>query len=522
MLKEILKPTWKNILLTILLLLLTGALLFMVSFVGISIPQGLTLLKILGLPFNLITLFSFSLPLIILLFILTIFWLYFLSCSLILLKRKLFMIEWNLKKIIILVVILIFGLIIYGFFNLGFGDIFIPRADDTGSTEEGMREIINANNQFALDVYREMSISEKGNLFYSPYSIFSALAMTYEGARGETAEEIKSVFYFPHEDILRPNFAAVYNSINRGNRHHELRTGNALWVQEDYPLLEDYLDRVESYYAGRAENMDFINEPEKSKRTINRYIEKQTKNRIQDVIESISPLTRLIITNAIYFKGDWEYKFDRKDTEPRDFFITPDNPIKVDMMYLKPENEKFNYLDTGLGGFFGKEDEWDFEFQMIELPYKGDDISMLVIVPKDNFSDFEANLTFERFEEYRSKMRNQELAGIYLPKFEFNTRYTLNEMLINLGMPSAFEEIRADFSGMTGERDLFIGEVIHQAYVAVDEKGTEAAATTVVTMMATSARMPPLFKADRPFIFIIQERETSNILFMGRVTDPTK
>jgi len=399
-----------------------------------------------------------------------------------------------------------------------------PQADDTGSTQSGIQQVVDANNQFAFDLYYELDKSEQGNIFYSPYSISVALAMTYEGAKGQTADEIKSVFHFPESNILRPNFAAIYNEINRGNEDYELRTGNALWAQYDYQFLEDYTSKVEQYYGGKVTNLDFKQEIEKSRQTINSFIEEQTNDKIKDLIPEgvLSSMTRLVLTNAIYFKGTWEWEFDKSDTREQDFKITPVNIVQTPMMYMDPDKVKFNYADLE-------------KLQILELPYKGEKISMLILLPKQGedydretgevikseYTLEDIELSAEKINEYKSQMTETKLDSISLPKFEFDTKYFMRDTLSNLGMPTAFSD-GADFSGMTGQRDLFIKFVIHQAYVKVDEKGTEAAAATSVGMEVSSAMPRNVFKADHPFIFIIQEKETGNILFIGRVTNPTQ
>ena len=395
-----------------------------------------------------------------------------------------------------------------------------PRADDTGWTEAGVQSVVNANNQFAFELYDELS-SKPGNMFYSPYSISSALAMTYEGARTQTADEMKSVFYFPENDILRPNFAAIYNKINSGSNQYELRTGNALWVQQDYPFLEDYTTTVENYYGGKAANLDFVTETEQSRQTINNFIAEQTNYKIKNLIPpgAINTYTRLVLTNAVYFKGTWEWQFDPTDTRDMDF-RTPDNVVKTPMMYMKPEKARLNYADLD-------------ELQILELPYKGDALSMLILLPKQGEEyDFDTGevisydytledigLSLENLEQWKSQMEETSLDAIYLPKFEFDTKYSMESTLSAMGMPTAFSAESADFSGMTGFRDLFISAVIHQAYVKVDEVGTEAAAATAVVMGTTAIQKRTIFRADHPFIFIIQEKETGNILFLGKVVD---
>ncbi len=387
-----------------------------------------------------------------------------------------------------------------------------PIVDDVGSTQQGIQTVVDANNQFAFELYSELNKAEDSNLFYSPYSISAALAMTYEGAKGKTAEEMKSVFHFPESNVLRPNFAAIYNSINEVNDVYDLKTGNALWAQYDFPFLEDYINRVEKYYGGKVANLDFVSEPEKSRKTINSFIEEQTNNKIKDLIPQgiLNSMTKMVLTNAIYFKGTWEWEFDKSDTLDLDFKITPSNIVKTPMMYMDPDKARFNYADLE-------------DLQILELPYKGEDLSMLILLPSENLESIEPTLSTEKLSEYKNQMQETKLDAIYLPKFEFDTKYFMKETLSAMGMPTAFKDDgSADFSGMTEEEQLFISQVIHQAYVKVDEKGTEAAAATAVIMDSTSAgpSEKKIFKADHPFIFIIQEKQTGNILFMGRVNNP--
>jgi serine protease inhibitor len=387
-----------------------------------------------------------------------------------------------------------------------------PQANDANSSQEGIQEVVNANNQFAFELYSELNKVEEENIFYSPYSISVALAMTYEGAKGKTADEMKSVFHYPEKEILRPNSAAIYNGLNKVNQAYELMTGNALWVQEDYPFLEDYKNNVEEFYGGKAAVVNFITETEKSRLTINAFIEEQTNNKIKNLIpqNKLSSLTKLVITNAIYFKGDWEWEFDKSDTIDQDFKITSEKIVKTPMMHMVPEKIEFNYVELG-------------DLQILELPYKGEKISMLILLPKENLESIDSDLNPEKLKEWKSQMQETKLDKIYFPKFEFDSKYFMKDTLSAMGMPTAFNDTSADFSGMTETGNLYIDSVIHQSYVKVDEEGTEAAAATAVIMVAKSSPMPSkIFKADHPFIFIIQEKETGNILFMGRVTDPTK
>ncbi|QEE15950.1 serpin family protein [Promethearchaeum syntrophicum] len=361
-------------------------------------------------------------------------------------------------------------------------------------------------NQFALEVYSKLDESEDKNIFFSPYSIFSALAMTYEGAKGRTAEEMKFVFHFPELDSLRPYYAALYDRINQDSEDYEVKTGNALWLQKDFPLIEDYTSRVENYYGAQVTNLDFLKESENSRLIINNYIEEQTNDKIKDLIPpgALDSDTKLVLTNAIYFRGAWQRIFDESYTYEENFRITTLNVVKTQMMHMKYlDCRKFNYAQLE-------------DLQILELPYKGNNFSMLILLPERNLGAIELS----KLNEYKNQMEETELDEIFLPKFEFDTKYFLKEILSSMGMPTAFSEY-ANFSGITLAEKLSITQVIHQAYIKVNEKGTEAAASTGAVISLGISPSKPIFKADHPFIFIIQEKETGNILFLGRVNDPS-
>ena len=385
-----------------------------------------------------------------------------------------------------------------------------PTANAKGSTPRGVATVVSANNRFAFDLYSKLRDAEKGNIFYSPYSISAALAMTYEGAAGKTASEMKDVFHFPKRGTLRSNFAAIYNGLNKANSSYRLRTGNALWVQKSFPLLTQYPAVVKSYYGGQAKNLDFANQTEQSHRTINRYIATQTADTIKDLIPpgTLTTMTRVVLTNAIYFKGTWQWEFDPSNTRPGDFKVTTSKTVKAPMMYFSSYKAAFNYADTG-------------GLQIIELPYKGDTISMLLLLPHGDLNSIESSLTANKLKAYRARMKPTVMDSITIPKFAFTGRYDLKDTLRDLGMPTAFSD-SADLSGMTGKRDLFLSFVVHQAYVKVDEKGTEAAGATAGGSNLTSVRIPLVFDADHPFVFLIQDRKTGNVLFLGRVVNPNE
>lgn len=398
---------------------------------------------------------------------------------------------------------------------LSTGLIFFNLEEIYSEEDSQVVSVVNANNQFAFDLYSRYK-SKEGNIFFSPYSISTALAMTYEGARGKTADEIQAVFHFPKdESLLRESFLKINNQINKKDKKYQLHTANALWAQKDYSFLEGYLNLVKDYYGGKATNLDFCNQTEESRLTINSWVEAQTNYKIKNLVPqgSLGPLTRLVLTNAVYFKGFWFKQFDKKDTKDENFRVSPGNTIKCPMMYL---DDKFNYTETE-------------KLQILELLYEGGDLSMLILLPKDNdLRAVEESLSASRLSEWKSLLEREEVY-IYLPKFKFEEQYFMKDTLSRMGMPTAFTwginfGGEADFSGMTGKKDLNIGEVIHKAFVEVNEEGTEAAAATAVMVQKAFEAVGPIkvFKADHPFIFIIQQRETGNILFLGRVNDPSK
>jgi serpin B len=389
-----------------------------------------------------------------------------------------------------------------------------PAGQET--TADAVSSVVAGNNRFAFDLYRILANdSASDNLFFSPYSISSALAITYEGARGTTAEEMGAVMHLPENDTLRrEGFAGVNTGINSPDSGYTLRTANALWAEETYPFLPDYIGTAGRYYSANATNLDFISTPEDSRQTINRWVEEQTEEKIKDLLPagSIDPMTRLVITNAIYFKGTWVKQFDPNETRDADFRVAPDETLRVQMMERTDEDAVYGYAQTDT-------------LQVLSMPYaheSGEELSMLVILPKDeNLTAAESALDKDTISELQASLASQRVK-VYFPKFTLETEYGLPGTLAAMGMPTAFTGA-ADFSGMDGTKNLFISDVVHKAFVDVNEEGTEAAAATGVVMNLASAPMEddtPTFRADHPFVFLIQENETGNILFIGRVTNP--
>ena len=384
------------------------------------------------------------------------------------------------------------------------------KVDDTGWTSEGVNTVVNANNQFAFDLYSQFKEESKDeNIFFSPYSISVALTITYEGARGETAEEMQSVLYIPEDaNLRRANFAKIINEINKPDKKYKLHTANALWPRINFQLLEEYQNTIDTYYGGKVTRLDYTREAEKSRQTINSWIEDKTEDKIKDLIPpgTLKPDTVLVLTNAIYFKGTWVLQFDPKDTRDEDFTTSAGQIVKVPMMRLAGDDAEFNYAETK-------------DVQILEMPYEGENLSMLIILPKENnLENIEESIAPEKLSEWKNMLRKQRV-DVFIPKVKFETKYFMADTLAEMGMPTAFTE-SADYSGINRQGGIWIDEVIHQAFVEVNEEGTEAAAATAEGMW--KMQITPVFRADHPFIFIIQQKDTGNILFLGRVSDPSK
>ncbi len=378
--------------------------------------------------------------------------------------------------------------------------------------------VVAGNSRFAFDLYRHLANDPQyagQNLFFSPYSISSALAITYEGARGTTADEIRSVLHLPENDTLRQEgFAGIDAGAKRGSDNYTLRTANALWAEETYPFLLEYIETARRWYSANATNLDFINNPEASRQAINRWVEERTEDKIRDLLPagSINPLTRLVITNAIYFKGTWVKQFDANETTEEVFRVAPNETVQVQMMQRTDEDAVYGYAETGT-------------LQVLEMPYAhgdGAELSMLVLLPKeDNLTAAEEALDAETVANLRESLV-RERVRVFFPKFTLETEYSLPPTLAAMGMPTAFSG-DADLSGMDGTDMLFISKVVHKAFVDVNEEGTEAAAATGVVVNLKSAPVEdtvPEFRADHPFVFLIVEKDSGTILFAGRVVNP--
>ena len=377
-----------------------------------------------------------------------------------------------------------------------------------------LTELVDGNSGFAFDLYQALS-EEEGNLFYSPFSISLALAMTYAGARGETEQQMADTLNFIlSQSDLHPAFNALDLELASRGEGAEGKDGegfrlnivNAIWGQQDYKFLDTFLDVLAENYGAGLRLLDFINAAEESRITINDWVSEQTEGRIEDLIppDAIDALTRLVLTNAIYFNAAWRYPFDEDMTEDGDFHLLDGGRVTVPMMKQK---ESYGYAE-GEG------------YQAVELLYDGRELSMVILLPEEGqFGAFEGSLDAERLDAILDDLARREVA-LTMPKFEFESEFSLAKTLAAMGMPVAFSS-SADFSGMTGNRELFIGNVLHKAFVSVDEAGTEAAAATAVIMELSAAPgMPVEVTLDRPFIFLIRDIETGSLLFIGRVANP--
>ncbi|MDM8560478.1 serpin family protein [Candidatus Parabeggiatoa sp. HSG14] len=405
-------------------------------------------------------------------------------------------------------------------------------ADDTETDNTVMEDntafglvnkVVSGNTLFALNLYAQLREKNSDNLFFSPYSLSTALAMTYVGARKNTAAQMSQVLHFPEDqNELHPAFSLLQDQVNAAQGSNiKLRIANALWGQEEYPFLSAFTDLVEKYYKAAVKNADFqkADKAALARQEINKWVEDKTNDKIKNLVKkgSITSLTRLILVNAIYFKGNWANPFDETNTVNTPFWMTPKKSVDVQMMNQK---DYFGYTE-------------DEMVQVLELPYAGnqsnaasiDDktLSMIVILPqqRNGLAKLEKSLSVERLDEWVSRFRWQKIR-VYLPKFKINTGFELSKMLASMGMPDAFNG-KADFSGIDGEKELSLTSIIHQAFVDVNEKGTEAAAATAVFVGTRGMPPPtPTFRADHPFIFLIRHNSSGSILFMGKITNPIK
>lgn len=388
----------------------------------------------------------------------------------------------------------------------------LPRQDPPQSALDDMTALSASNTAFTLDLYRELR-GQSGNLFFSPFSISLALAMTYAGAREATASQMASTMHFDlPQESLHPAFNALSTTLTGRAGDEEapgfkLNIANALWGQQGFAFSPDFLDTLALNYGAGMQAVDFA-QSDQAREIINQWVEEQTEEKIKDLIlqGALNEMTRLVLTNAIYFNAAWSHPFDENATSEESFDLLDGSEVKVPMMRL---TESYGYYEAE-------------DFQAVELGYEGGLLSMVILLPDEEmFADFEDSLDAARLQSILDQLSMQRL-DLSMPKFKIDSSFGLASTLADMGMPDAFDVDKADFSGMTGQPDLYITDVVHKAFVEVDEEGTEAAAATGVIMGLKSMPVgePIRVEVDRPFLFLIRDVEIGAVLFLGRVVQP--
>ena len=370
-----------------------------------------------------------------------------------------------------------------------------------------VQAVVIGNSEFALDLYKKIGETEASkNSFFSPFSISTALSMTYAGAKGNTAKQMADTMHFRLTPIdQHAAFGELSAALNSAGKGYKLEIANALWGQQGYAFQPEFLSLIQKYYNGGFNTVDFVGQTEMARGTINQWVEQKTNDKIKNLLPqgALTTDTRLVLTNAIYFKGDWATKFKPELTKPASFNIGPSETVTVPMMY---QNGSFRFAEMD-------------GVKLLEMPYVGGDLSMIVVLPKADIAELGKTLELNSLNELLSKATEQEV-NVFLPKFKFEAEYQLKDLLIGMGIVDAFALPPADFSGISGYKDLYITKVIHKAIIEVNEEGSEAAAATAVVVGTKSFIVKPEFKADRPFLFLIRHNATGSILFLGRVMNP--
>ena len=385
-----------------------------------------------------------------------------------------------------------------------------------------LAELVRGNNAFAFDLYRVLSDGE-GNLFYSPFSISQALAMTSAGARGETQRQmVDTLHYRLPQNSLHPAFNALdrtlasrgqapqgtTNNEGEGGQYFRLSIANAVWGQHGYHFLPDFLDVLAENYGAGMMVSDFAGAPDEARIRINDWVAEETDGKVKDLLPpgSVDRSTRLVLTNAIYFNASWHWPFSPSRTEVRPFHLAGGGTVDVPMMTE-------TYRDYGYARGDG--------YQLVDVPYSWGEMSMTILLPDEGttLEALEGSLDSDIFDRIIDGIVT-DWVTLRMPLFEFESEFSLGDTLAGMGMPDAFGDV-ADFSGMTGSKDLWVSEIVRKAFVSVDEKGTEAAAATVVAMAESGPGKEPIpVTVDRPFIFLIRDIGTGTVLFLGRVSNP--
>ncbi|HMD87971.1 MAG TPA: serpin family protein [Anaerolineaceae bacterium] len=400
----------------------------------------------------------------------------------------------------------------------------LARISNPGVPQSDQDALSAGNRAFSADLYQKLR-SQSGNLFFSPYSISLALAMTYAGAQGDTASQMASTLHFTlPPDKLHPAFNGLDQYLENlgqassnqqpttpasSGQGFQLNVANSIWGQKGFSFLPAYLDLLSQNYGAGLRLVDFSTAPEPARKTINDWVSQQTKDKIQNLFPqgTIDNNTRLVLANAIYFKASWFSPFEESSTQNGPFNLLDGTQVTVPLM---------------VSGHTASSYEKGDGFQAVGLPYLGENVEMVVVLPdQGRFNTFEAGLDAVKVDQIFKDLNGAEV-DLTMPKFKIESSFSLSDTLASMGMTDAFNPSSADFSGMDGKKDLSISQVIHKSYVMVDEKGTEAAAATGVAMTTSAVFNPPVVKVDRPFIFFIYDQKSGTILFVGREMNPAQ
>uniref|UniRef100_U3DY28 Serpin B6 n=1 Tax=Callithrix jacchus TaxID=9483 RepID=U3DY28_CALJA len=376
-----------------------------------------------------------------------------------------------------------------------------------------MDRLAEANGTFALNLLKTLGEGNSKNVFFSPLSMASALAMVYMGAQGNTAAQMAQVLSLNKSGgggDVHQGFQSLLTEVNKPGTQYLLRTANRLFGEKSCDFLSSFRDSCQKFYQAEMEELDFVSAVEKSRKHINTWVAEKTEGKIAELLSpgTVDSLTKLVLVNAIYFKGNWDKQFRKENTKERPFKVSKNEEKPVQMMFKKSTFKK-----TYIGEIFT---------QILVLPYVGQELNMIIMLPDEStdLRTVEKEITHEKFVEWtRLDMMDEEEVEVFLPRFKLEESYDMEHILRNLGMTDAFEVGKADFSGMS-KTDLFLSKVVHKSFVEVNEEGTEAAAATAAIIMLRCARFTPRFCADHPFLFFIQHSKTNGILFCGRFSSP--
>lgn len=374
-----------------------------------------------------------------------------------------------------------------------------------------MGDFEEANGTFAINLFKILGEENRSqNVFFSPLSISSALAMVFLGAKGDTAAQMSQALCLDKAGDVHQSFQALLSDVNKSDTQYFLRTANRLFGEKTCDFLPAFKESCQKFYQGELEELSFANDTEESRKHINDWVAEKTEGKILEILSvgSVSPLTKLVLVNAIYFKGRWKEQFDRKHTRGMPFKGNQETKT-VQMMF---KHDTFKMVCVR-----------EVQSQILELPYAGEELSMVILLPEENvdLAVVEKALTYEKFRAWTDPENMSEIKiQVFLPRLKLEESYDLESFLQSLGMTDAFEEAKADFSGMSTKKNVPVSKVAHKCFGEVNEEGTEVASVTAIIRNSRSARTEPRFCADHPFLFFIRHHKTNSILFCGRISSP--